>query len=676
LAEIVYYIIEKFQNTENGGNYDFEAQDNKMLEIIEQCHNIIFLCRYFQYNTYVNIIMDNFKEAEKWNMMAEGVIFAGLSDFPTPDHYLFQGLILLNKWDKASDEGKSQIKDKLMEVKQKLNKWMENCPENFAHKYFLLSAEIAIIENESIDTIVNNFMKAINSIDNNDFIQLKALCYERYGEFWLDKGDEIIGKAYIREAYYLYKHWGAHRKVVLMEKKYPQYFVNEENTLKGTRGKKGTVSQTTNISIDMASILKSSQAISMEIKIEKLLTILIHTLIENAGAQRGCLLLKNETDGQFYIEAIQDVNKNYLKVMHSLLFTKSTDLCLEIVQYVTRTRETLVIHDACSDKNWQNNPYIANNCIRSVLCMPVIYQNRLKGVVYLENNLSDNVFTSERLEILKILSSQASISIENAKLYENMEEKVRERTAQLNTANEMLRELSLHDPLTSLYNRRYAFEFTYSKITKFIQDKILIEKRLEKRNPSIEGNVIGVFLIDIDHFKEVNDTYGHLAGDNVLITLSQTLKKIIRDEDILVRWGGEEFLIILYNTKPEYLEKFSLKVLDEIKSTPIKVCKNETIYKTCSIGFLEMPLALSRPDLLNMEQMINISDYALYHAKENGRNCAAYFKCIKQIENEDTIKNYLIGLTKTTKLDKEYFNIEFVKPSESLLMAGLSSTKD
>jgi diguanylate cyclase (GGDEF)-like protein len=201
------------------------------------------------------------------------------------------------------------------------------------------------------------------------------------------------------------------------------------------------------------------------------------------------------------------------------------------------------------------------------------------------------------LEILKILSSQASISIENAKLYENMEEKVRERTAQLNTANEMLRELSLHDPLTSLYNRRYAFEFTYSKITKFIQDKILIDKRLEKRNPSIEGNVIGVFLIDIDHFKEVNDTYGHLAGDNVLITLSQTLKKIIRDEDILVRWGGEEFLIILYNTKPEYLEKFSLKVLDEIKSTPIKVCKNETIYKTCSIGFLEMPLALSRPDL-------------------------------------------------------------------------------
>ena len=103
-------------------------------------------------------------------MMAERIIFTGLSDFSIPDHYLFQGLILLNKWKKASDEEKLQIKDKLMEFKQKLNNWMENCPENFAHKYFLLSAEIAIIENKSVDTIINCFVKTINSIGSNDFI--------------------------------------------------------------------------------------------------------------------------------------------------------------------------------------------------------------------------------------------------------------------------------------------------------------------------------------------------------------------------------------------------------------------------------------------------------------------------------------------------------------------------
>ena len=212
--------------------------------------------------------------------------------------------------------------------------------------------------------------------------------------------------------------------------------------------------------------------------------------------------------------------------------------------------------------------------------MPVFYQNRLKGVVYLENNLSDHVFTLERLEILKILSSQAAISIENARLYENMEDKVKERTTQLKNANEKLKEQSLHDPLTSLHNRRYIYEFINDQATKYIHKKAILIDNIDKRHTSDKENIIGVFLVDIDHFKEVNDTYGHLAGDNVLITISKVLKSLIRTDDIIVRWGGEEFLIILYNTKPENLEKFSRKALEKIKGTPIKVSENETIHKT------------------------------------------------------------------------------------------------
>ncbi|MDP4180019.1 MAG: AAA family ATPase [Bacillota bacterium] len=659
LAEIVYYMIQKFQTIEDhNAPVDFEAIDRDMIGMIESSHNLVSKYRFFQYNTYVNIILGNMEEAEKWNMMAEKIIFAGVSDFIMPDHYLFQALILIHKWNKVTKEEQEQMKETLCNIQQRLKNWMENCPANFAHKYYLMSAEMAIIENESLDTIVELFKNAIDSIGNNDFIQLKALCNELYGQFWMSKGDETAGKAYIREAYYLYKQWGAHRKVARLEMQYSNYFMSEETTHRGTR--KGTIAPTTHSLIDMTSILKSTQAISREIKIEKLLTILIHTMIENAGAQRGCLLLKNEADGQFYIEAVQDVNSSQFQVMHSLLFTVSKDLCVEIAQYVTRTKETLVIHDACSDVNWQNNPYIMENRIKSVLCLPVFYQNRLKGVVYLENNLSDNVFTSERLETLRILSSHASISIENARLYENMEEKVRERTIQLNDANEKLKELSLHDPLTSLHNRRYVFEFTNNKIRQFVQNRIISLNKNEKRQLSIEGNVIGVFLIDIDHFKDVNDTYGHLAGDNVLISISNVLKNMIRAEDILARWGGEEFLIILYNTKLEYLEKFSREVLEKIKETAIEVAENETIHKTCSLGYVEMPLDITNPYLLNLEQVINISDYALYCAKENGRNCAAHFRLIKQIGSENDIKNYLTNLSKTTKLNEEYFKIEFV----------------
>jgi diguanylate cyclase (GGDEF)-like protein len=384
-------------------------------------------------------------------------------------------------------------------------------------------------------------------------------------------------------------------------------------------------------------------------------------MIENAGAQRGCLLLKNEADGRFYIEAVQDVSSNRLQVMQSLPFAESGVLCPEIVQYVTRTRETIVIHNACKDINHQNNAYIMENRIKSLLCMPVIYQNRLKGVVYLENNLSDSVFTSERLEILKIMSSQASISIENARLYENMEEMVRERTIQLNSANEKLKELSLHDPLTDLYNRRYTFEFVYDIISQFVQNKKKIVDNNEKRNLSIKENVIGVFLIDIDHFKEVNDTYGHSAGDNVLIAISKLLKQIVRTDDFVVRWGGEEFLIILNNTKPEYLEEFSKKVLKTISEAPIPVLEDKTINKTCSLGYAQIPLDITDPTLFSLEQMINMADYALYCAKENGRNCAAHFKLIKHISAEDDLKKRLMNLSRNTKLNEEYFEIDYVQ---------------
>ena len=316
LTKIVYYVIKKFQTIpEKEVGTEFEKEDQDMIVTIENTRDLSFLFRFFQYNTYENIILGNMEAAEKWNTMAEQIIFAGLSDFPVPDHYLFRALILSNKWRTSTAEEKLSIREALADIQQIMKVWAENCPDNFAHKYDLLSAEIAIIENEPLDTVVGLFKKAMSSIGNSDFIQLKALIHELYGKFWLDRGDETTGKAYIREARYLYRQWGAYRKVALLEKQYSQYFMTEDNL----RGAKGTISTTAHNSIDVISILKSTQAISSEIKIDKLLTILIRTMIENAGAQRGCLLLRNEADGELYIEALQDVNSNRLQVLQSLI---------------------------------------------------------------------------------------------------------------------------------------------------------------------------------------------------------------------------------------------------------------------------------------------------------------------------------------------------------------------
>lgn len=656
LAEIVWYSIQKFLTvSQPDDGIGFEARDQEMMLAIEKTHNLVFLERFFHYNAYVNIVLGNIPAAAKWNLMAEKIIFAAKSDFPVPDHYLFQGLILIHKWKEVTGEEQQQIQATLMDIQAKLKLWADNCPANFAHKYYLLSAASAIIQNEPLEVIVELFKKAMDSIGDNDFMQMRALGAELQGKYWLEKGNVTIGKIFIREAYYFYKQWGAFRKVALLEKQYSQYFITSDEA----RGKSLASYTTAYSSIDLAAIFKATQAISSEIKIEKLLTTLIRTIIENAGAQQGSLLLKNEADHELYVEAVHSISSEKIQVMQSLPYRESTDLCPEIVQYVARTKENVVINNAGSEGNFRNNPYILRNRIQSVLCMPVIYHNSLKGVVYLENNLSDNVFTSERLEILKILASQASISIENARLYENMEQKVRERTAQLNEAIERLTELSLHDPLTNLNNRRYIYEFLSDLATQFIRNQIELQNNSDKREPSPKGNVLGVFLVDIDHFKEVNDTYGHLAGDNVLVSVSNVLKKMLRADDYIVRWGGEEFLIILNNTKPEYLEVFSRKVIDAVKETPLKLSANQTIYKTCSLGYVKMPLDISNPDLLNLEQTINLSDYALYCAKENGRNCAAHFQLKRQVGKNEELKKDLVNLSRTSKINQDLFTIEF-----------------
>jgi diguanylate cyclase (GGDEF)-like protein len=181
----------------------------------------------------------------------------------------------------------------------------------------------------------------------------------------------------------------------------------------------------------------------------------------------------------------------------------------------------------------------------------------------------------------------------------------------------------------------------------------------QKRDINIENNVFGVFLIDIDHFKKVNDEYGHIAGDHVLLKMADTLKRLIRDDDYLVRWGGEEFIIILNKTKPEYLKSFSKKVLDQVGKTPVELVNKQIIYKTCSIGCVCLPFVASQPDALTLEETINLSDLAMYIAKENGRNRAVHIN-LQNTEKctNDQLKEYVKNLARGSKVDKKYVNVE------------------
>jgi diguanylate cyclase (GGDEF)-like protein len=657
LARLAQQTISKFTTSDTEST--FEQIDNELLGIIKSTHNVPFEFRFYQYTTMFNIIHDNMIEAEKWNTLTEQSIFAALSDFPVTDHYLFQGLILINKFTTSQDTEKPALRDKITVILEKLRNWSENCEVNFAHKYYLLTALTAIIDNKPLDVITGLFDQALTSIHSSDFTHMKAYINECQGKFWLSKGIETVGKAFIRDAHYLYSQWGGTRKTAMLEKQYPQFFMSSDTIVSKTGHTRGTTTR----SIDIMSIMKSSQAISSEIRFDKLLTILIQTTIENAGAQCGYLLLRNDKEKEYTIEAMKCERVDTIKVMEKIPYTQCDTICHEIIQYVIRTKKHIVLDNACYDETFRNNEYIRTNEVKSVLCLPIVYQNMLKGIVYLENNLTPSVFTAERLEILMMLASQASISIENAQLYETLEDKVRERTIQLKFANEQLKELSLHDPLTNLHNRRYAYEFVSDQAVKFIKDKVRSMNNDNKRLTSPRDNVLGIFLIDIDHFKDVNDTYGHKSGDNALVIFSDVLRKLIRKDDFIIRWGGEEILIILNNTSEQYLELFAGKILSSVKAAPIEVADGKLIHITCSIGYTEMPSNMSAPELLTLEQTINLSDFALYLAKAHGRNIAVHLSAKEQESLSQEYIDYLLRLNKNSAINDNYISVEYIKHS-------------
>ncbi|MBD2480857.1 AAA family ATPase [Planktothrix sp. FACHB-1365] len=188
-------------------------------------------------------------------------------------------------------------------------------------------------------------------------------------------------------------------------------------------------------SLDIASIFKASQALSREISIEHLLTKIMKIVLENAGAERGYLIL--ESDEQWFIQASVTTVPDQVQVLQNIPIewmnphTNTPEVCNAIVNYVIHTQESLVIHDATEENKFTSDNYILLYQPKSILCVPLLNQGKLIGILYLENNLMAGAFTSERLEILNLLSSQAAISIENARLYQTLEEKVTERTQAL-----------------------------------------------------------------------------------------------------------------------------------------------------------------------------------------------------------------------------------------------------
>jgi PAS domain S-box-containing protein len=349
----------------------------------------------------------------------------------TAQHNFYYSLALLKDVDCTDPTRADRVLAQISSNQQTMKMWAEHCPENFQHKYDLVSAEQARILRRDWQAI-ELYERAIQGAKKYNYIHEEALAYERASEFYLEIGREEIGQLYLRSAHHCYSLWGAKAKLKQLEAEYPQYLLgiterskSKLSTTVSSTGSDGEV-------LDLSTILKSSQAISGEIKLENLLQKLMKVAIENAGAQSGFLIL--DRDNNWVIEAEGKVATDDINILKSIpIDTVDADsqiplLSVSIVNYVARTQESLVLNDAAQTGQFIRDPYIVATQAKSMLCIPLLDRGKLNGILYLENNLTADAFTPDRVEILKLLSAQAAISIQNAQLYIALRENERRLT--------------------------------------------------------------------------------------------------------------------------------------------------------------------------------------------------------------------------------------------------------
>ncbi|MBD2536613.1 AAA family ATPase, partial [Nostoc flagelliforme FACHB-838] len=315
---------------------------------------------------------------------------------------------------------------------EKMQKWAEHAPMNYLHKFHLVEAEKARVSGQFFKA-EELYERAIAGAAENEYIQEEALAYELAAKHYLARGRSKIAQTYMKEAHYCYDRWGATAKVKDLEKRYPQLLntnlVRQSHSIVTDK----TIRHPT-AAIDLAAVMKAAQALSEIIHLDRLIATLMQVVIENAGAETGTLVLLEEDQ----LTVVAQCSGSRQCDLEKFAVADCATIPVSVIHSVERTSETLVFDDAVSESSFSTDPYIQNQQTRSLLCMPILKQNQLIGILYLENNLSTGVFTSDRLQVLKLLIAQAAISLENARLYERLsdysetlERKVEERTQAL-----------------------------------------------------------------------------------------------------------------------------------------------------------------------------------------------------------------------------------------------------
>ncbi len=550
-------------------------------------------------NLMLGYLFHKYDKALEHAKLTRPLLDAVLAKYDVAIFWFYEGLVSLAVAREASGKKRRLLIRRAKKNSSQFRKWAKFSPVNHQHKLDLLIAEMAALKGND-DKARKHFDLAIKGAESGEFLNEEALALERAGSYYLFTGQDFIAENYLRNAYQTYKEWGAVAKMQDLKKRFPKILIGfeEGRSTVTIESSKSSGNYKESPSLDLESLMKAAQVISGEVVLERLLKTLLSISMENAGAESGCILLK--MDDHWFIRSSKFSSKELQSENAKIPLHENKRIPESLVQYIQNTNESLVLNDISKDSRFRSDPAVKENELKSVLCLPMLNKGKLEGILYLENNLQESVFTENRVRFLELLSGQIAVSMENAQLYENLENRIAERTSELKESLENLR--STQEQLKSEHDKLDIANKTKSKFFSIISHDL----RGPMANLMAFNELIKFHIIETYNAKNdegLDEIFRHLknSADQVTALLDNLLNWALKEE------GAMPFNPELLNIKICFDDNISLMMLQaQSKSIALETQCDESIEAN-----------LDKNSFMTI--LRNLTSNAIKFTEENGR---------------------------------------------------------